>query len=111
MGPRGFNGTKGNVGPMGPRGINGTPGIPGTPGTQGPMGPRGVNGSPGPPGSPGNSGPMGPPGKALQGSSGAWNASRCRYENEKEVEKSALTATATVREDGHPVYLIVSCLV
>jgi len=128
MGPRGFNGTKGNEGPMGPRGVNGThgaPGVPGTqgpmgprgvngsqgppgsPGIQGPMGPRGVNGSQGPPGSPGDPGPMGPPGKALQGSSGAWNVSRCQYRNSRIVEKSSVSATATVREDDHPGMKIV----
>ena len=131
MGPRGFNGTKGNEGSMGPRGVNGTHGAPGSPGPRGPMGPRGVNGthgapgSPGPrgpngprgvngsqgsPGSPGVPGPVGPPGKAPQGSSGNWNVSRCRYENKKLEEKSSVTAIVTLREDKLPVNLIVSLL-
>jgi len=128
MGPRGFNGTKGNEGPMGPSGVNGNHGAPDIPGTQGPMGPRGVNGSQGPPGSlgiqgpmgprgvngsqgppgsPGDPGPMGPPGKALQGSSGAWNVSRCQHWNSTTIKETATDAKATVREDAHPGMKIV----
>ena len=70
------------------------------------MGPRGVNGSQGPSGLPGVTGPMGPPGKALHGSSGAWNVSRCQYNYKKEAaQKSGVSATSrvTLREDEHPV--------
>ena len=106
MGPTGFNGTKGPLGPIGPRGVNGPQGPPGSPGIQGPMGPRGVNGSQGPSGLPGVTGPMGPPGKAPQGSSGAWNVSRCQYKFKKEAAQTAgVSASSTVflREDDHPV--------
>ena len=106
MGPRGFNGTKGPLGPMGPRGVNGSQGPLGSPGVQGPMGRRGVNGSQGQPGPPGVPGPMGPPGKASQGSSGAWNVSRCQYKNKKEVAQTAgqwATARVMLREDDHKV--------
>ena len=106
MGPKGFNGTKGPVGPMGLRGVNGSQGPPGSPGVQGPTGPRGVNGSQGPSGLPAVPGPKGPPGKAPQGSSGAWNVSRCQYKNKKEVvQTSGISATSrvTLREDDHPV--------
>ena len=102
MGPRGFNGTKGNEGPMGPRGVNGTHGAPGSPGPRGPVGPRGVNGSQGPSGLPGVTGPMGPPGN----SSGAWNVSRCQYRNIKEGAQTAGASASSrviVREDDHPV--------
>lgn len=112
MGPRGFNGT---VGPMGPRGVNGTRGATGSTGPRGPMGPRGVNGSQGPQGIPGVQGLMGPPGyNASQSSSGAWNASRCQYKKKKEAAHTAgvsASSRVTVREDDHPVYLIVSLLV
>ena len=105
MGPRGFNGTKGTLGPMGLRGFNGSQGPPGTPGVRGPMGPRGVNGTQGPSGLPGVTGPMGPPGKVPQGSFGAWNVSRCQYRNTKSQRVSAgqmANARVMVRDD-HPV--------
>lgn len=112
MGPRGFNGT---VGPMGPRGVNGTHGPPGSPGPRGPMGPSGVNGSQGPQGVRGVQGSMGPPGyNATQGNPGAWNASRCQHKiKEEAVQTSGKSPSSVVivREDDHPVYLIVSLLV
>ena len=50
MGPPGFNGSQGPIGPVGPQGFNGTQG------PQGAIGPRGFNGSQG---SPGATGPQG----------------------------------------------------
>ena len=83
--------------------------------SRGPMGPRGVNGSQGPPGAPGVQGLMGPPGyNASQGSSGTWNVSRCQYKNKKEVAQipgRSATTRVVLREDDHPVCLIVSLLV
>jgi len=129
IGPRGFNGTKGNAGPIGPSGVNGSHGTPGSPGPQGAMGPRGVNGSQGPPGTPGprgppgprgvngsqgppgTPGPMGPPGKAPQGTSGAWNVSRCQYRSKTEASHTAgksASSRVTLREDDHPGMKIVA---
>ena len=108
MGPRGYNGTKGPLGPMGLRGFNGSQGPPGSPGIQGPMGPRGVNGSQGPSGLPGVTGPMGLPGKAPQSSSGTWNVSRCRYNNTKKATSTTgptAMLRVTLREDAHQVNL------
>ena len=59
VGPRGFNGSQGPVGPAGPQGFNGTQG------PQGVIGPQGSNesqGSPGSDGLQGAAGPSGPPG-------------------------------------------------
>ena len=50
MGPPGFNGSQGPIGPVGPQGFSGTQG------PQGVIGPRGFNGSQG---SPGAFGPQG----------------------------------------------------
>ena len=61
IGPRGFNGSQGPIGPAGPTGFNGTQG------PQGIIGPQGFNGSQGPPG------PQGP--------QGAGDFSQCTHKN------------------------------
>ena len=76
IGPPGFNGSQGPVGPAGPAGFNGTQG------PRGIMGPRGLNGSQG------AQGPTGP-----QGSRGAGDFSKCEHKrSESKGAQDRMTA-------------------
>ena len=85
IGPRGFNGSQGEIGPVGPQGFNGAQG------TQGVMGPPGFNGSEGPPG------PQGP--------KGAGDFSQCEHKTE---DLSGSQAPITSNSITNPVKVIKS---
>ena len=83
-GPPGYNGTKGGIGPAGPAGRPGPPGYNGTQGPAGPSGEPGVQGLRGPSGHNGTQGPPGP------------GASSCAF---KTLSSSGMTADPAATQE------------